>query len=86
MQLKALRIHVYFATIKNLYFINGKNLEANEKVTHALNSILNDEYLFRVSNFDSAFIVWNTLIFPNEQKQYNMRSDWDDGRATSNMC
>jgi len=31
MYLKTLRIHVYFATIKNSYFINGKHLEANAK-------------------------------------------------------
>ena len=54
MYLKALGIHVYFATIKDLYCLNGKNLEANIKALHALRSALNDEYLFRVTNFDSA--------------------------------
>ena len=29
MYLKALDIHVYLATIKHSYFVNGKNLEAN---------------------------------------------------------
>ena len=29
--LKALGIHVYFATIKDSYCLNGKNLEANAK-------------------------------------------------------
>ena len=47
---------------------------------------LNDDYLSTVSNFDSAFVVWNTLIFLGEQKQYYMRSDSDDGSATFNMC
>ena len=55
--LKALGIHVYFATIKDAYCLNGKHLEANEKAIHALKSTLNDEYLCRVANFDSAFIV-----------------------------
>ena len=41
MYLRALGIHVYFATIKDLYFINGKHLEANTKVIHTLLS--NDE-------------------------------------------
>ena len=57
MYLKALGIHVYFATIKNSYCLNGKNLKANAKAIHALKSTLNDEYLSRVSNFDLAFIV-----------------------------
>ena len=62
MYLKALGIHVYFATIKYSYSLNGKNLEANKKALHALRSILNDEYLSRVANFDSAFVVWNTIV------------------------
>ena len=57
MYLKALGIHVYLATIKDLYFINDKNLEANAKSIHALKSTLHDKYLFRVANFDSAFVV-----------------------------
>ena len=60
--LKALDIHVYFAIIKYAYCLNGKHLEANAKAIHALKSTLNDEYLSRVTNFDSAFIVWNTLV------------------------
>ena len=55
--LKALSIHVYFATIKDSYCLNDKYLETNTKAIHALKSTLNDEYLSRVANFDSAFIV-----------------------------
>ena len=54
MYLKALGIHVYLATIKNSYCLNGKHLEANTKAIQALKSTLNDEYLSRVSNFDST--------------------------------
>ena len=54
--LKALGIHVYFVTIKESYFINDKYLEANAKAIHALKLTLNDDYLSRVSNIDSAFI------------------------------
>ena len=54
--LKALGIHANFATIKNSYFINDKHLEANTKVIHALKSTLNNDYLCRVANFDSAFV------------------------------
>ena len=68
MFLKALGIHVYLATIKDSYFSNNKYLEAKSKATHALKSTLNDEYLSRVSNFDSAFVVWNTLISLGDQK------------------
>ena len=55
--LKALGIHVYFSIIKDSYCVNGKNIEANAKAIHTLKSTLNDEYLSRVSNFDSAFVV-----------------------------
>ena len=33
--LKALGIHVYFATIKDGFCLNGKNIEANAKSIHA---------------------------------------------------
>ena len=62
MYLKALGIQVYFATIKDSYCLNRKHLEANVKAIHVLRSTLNDEYLCRVANFDSTFIVWNTLV------------------------
>ena len=86
MYLKALGIHVYLATIKDSYCLNGKNLEANAKAIHALKSTLNDEYLSRISNFDSAFVVWNTPVSLGEQKQYYMKSDSDDESDASNMC
>ena len=57
MYLKTLEIHVYFATIKDSYFLNSKNLETNAKALLTLRSALNDEYLSRVANFDSAFVV-----------------------------
>ena len=84
--LKALGIHVYFATIKDSYFLNGKHLEANAKTLHALRFTLNDEYLSKVSNFNSAFVVWNTLVFLGEQKQYYIGNDSDDEGAISSMC
>ena len=79
MYLKALSIHIYLATIKDSYFVNGKFLEANVKAIHAPKLTLNDDHLSRISNFDSAFVVWNTLVSLGEQKQYYMRSDLDDG-------
>ena len=41
MYLKAISIHVYFATIKDSYCLNGKNLEANAKALYALKSTCN---------------------------------------------
>ena len=79
MYLKALGIHVYFAIIKNSYCFTGNHLEANTKVIHALKSTLNDEYLSRITNFDLALLVWNTIISLREQKQYYMGSNSDDG-------
>ena len=52
MYLKALGIHFYFAAIKDLYFINGKNFEADAKAIHALKPTLNDDYLSRVTNIE----------------------------------
>ena len=57
MYLKALGIHVHFATIKDFYFLNGKHLETNAKAIHSLKLTLNDDYLCKVSNFDSGFVV-----------------------------
>ena len=68
MYLKAQGIHVYFATIKDSYFVNGKNLETNAKSLHTLKSTLNDEYLSRVANLNSAFVVWNTIVSLDEQE------------------
>jgi len=85
MYLKALGIHVYLATIKNSYFVNGKYLKANVKAIHALKSTLNDDYLSRVSDIDSVFVVWNTLITLRKQTQINKESDLDEGSVASNM-
>ena len=62
MYLKALGIYVYLATIKDSYCLNDKYFEANVKAIHALKSTLNDEYLSKIANFDSAFVVWNTIV------------------------
>ena len=86
MFLKALSIHVYFATIKDFYFLNGKHLETNAKAIHALKLTLNDDYLSRISNIELTFIVWNTLITLGEQIQIDKESDLIDKSATFNMC
>ena len=42
--LKALGIHVYFATTKDSYCLNSKHFEANTKALHALKSTLTVSY------------------------------------------
>ena len=75
MYLKGLGIHVYLAAIKDSYVNNIKYIEANSKAIHALKSALNDEYLFRVSNIDSAFVVWNIITSLGEKDLYYAGSD-----------
>ena len=84
--LKGLGIHVYFVTTRDSYCLNGKNIEANAKALHALRSTLNDDYLCRVANLDSAFVVWNTIISLGEQEQYYAGSDSNVESEASNVC
>ena len=86
MYLKAFGIHIFLATTKDLYYLNGKHFKANTKTIHALKSTLNDDYLSRVSNFVSAFLIWNTLVSFGEQMPHHKKSDSDDGSITFNMC
>ena len=84
--LKALGIHVYLATIKDSYVNDSKYIEANSKAIHALKCTLNDEYLSRVSNIDSAFVVWNIITSLGEKNLYYAGSDSDVESDTSNKC
>jgi len=85
MCLKAPSIYVYFATIKNSYCLNGKRLEANVKAIHAIKSTLNDDYLSRISNIESAFVVWNTICSLGEQIPNEKDSDSDNRSDASNL-
>ena len=86
MYLKALGIHVYLATIKDSYCLNGKYLEANAKALNALKSTLNDDYLSTVANIDSAFIAWNIITSLGENDLYFAGSNSDVGSDFSNVC
>ena len=86
MYLKALGIHVYFVTIKDSYFVNDKYLEANTKAIHTLKSTLNNDYLSKISNIESNFVVWNTLFFLGEQTPHHKESDSNDRSDASNTC
>ena len=80
--LKALGIHVYLATTNNSYINNSKYIEANSKAIHALKSTLNDDYLSRVSNVDSAFVAWNIITSLGEKDLFYAGSDSDVGSNT----
>ena len=64
--LKALRLHVYLATIKISYVGNDKYLGANAQTLEALKQTLSKDYLFLIFHCDSAFAVWNTLTSPEQ--------------------
>ena len=53
--LKTLGLHVFLAATKKSYLGNSKHIEANAQALEALKSTLNKEYLYLVSNCDSAF-------------------------------
>ena len=61
MYLKTLGIHVFLAATKKCYLGNCNHIGANAQALEVIRSTLPREYLMRVSNFDSAFAVWNML-------------------------
>ena len=73
--LKALGLHVYFATTKESYVGNDKHIEANGQALFALRQSLSEEHLFMVSHCDSAFVVWNTLSSLNNKLQIMWREN-----------
>ena len=68
--LKALRLHVYLAITKKSYLGNDKYLEANKQALKALKHTLSKYYLFLISHYDSAFVVWKILTSPKEQASH----------------
>ena len=65
--LKTLGLHVFLVATKKSYLGNSKHIKANALALEALRSTLNKEYLSMVSNYDSAFAVWNILTSPKLQ-------------------
>ena len=51
-----------------------------------MKSILNDDYLSRVANIDSAFVAWNIITSLGEKDLYYAGSDSDVGSDVSNKC
>ena len=68
MYLKTLGLHVFLAATKKCYLGNGDHIGANALALEAIRSTLSIDYLIRVSNFDSAFAVWNKLTTTNTSK------------------
>ena len=61
MYLKTLGLHVFLAATKRCYLGDRNHIGANALALEAIRSTLSKDYLIRVSNFDSAFTVWNML-------------------------
>ena len=59
--LQALGYKVHLAITKESYLSDSKHIGANALALEAIRSTLPKDYLMRVSNFDSAFAVWNLL-------------------------
>ena len=76
MYLKTLGLHVFLAATKKSYLGNSKHIEANAEALEALRSTLNKEYLCLVSNCDSVFAVWNTLISSKLQLPIQMEDEY----------
>ena len=59
--LQTLGLHVFLAATKKCYLGDRKHIGANAQALEAIRSTLPKDYLLCVSNFDSAFAVWNKL-------------------------
>ena len=80
MYLKTLGLHVFLTATKKCYLGNSNHIEANAQAFEAIRSTLNKEYLMLVSNFDSAFVVWNKLT-SSELQTTNIMEDESSGES-----
>ena len=76
MYLKILGMHVYLATTKKSYLSNNKHIKANEQALEVPRCTLSKEHLSIVSHCDSAFTVWNTLTFSEQQMTNNVERSY----------
>ena len=72
--LKTLDLHVFLASTKSTY-INNKYVEGNAQALIALRQSLSKEYLFIISHYDSAFVMWNILTSLKEQASNNLERE-----------
>ena len=61
MYLKTLGLHIFLAATKKCYLGNRNHIGANAQALEVIRSTLSKEYLSIISNYDSAFAVWNKL-------------------------
>ena len=66
--LQTLGYKVHLAITKESYLSDSKHIGANALALEAIRSTLPKDYLMRVSNFDSAFAVWNILTTTTTSK------------------
>ena len=69
------KIACHLAITEKSYLGNDKHLEANTQALHALRQTFSKEHLFIVSHCDYAFVVWNTLISPEQQTINNVERE-----------
>ena len=66
--LQTLGYKVHLAITKESYLSDSKHIGANAQALEAIRSTLSKDYLMHVSNFDSAFAVWNILTTTTTSK------------------
>ena len=82
--LKTLGIHVFLAATKKCYLGNCIHIGANAQALEAIRSTLPKDYLLRVSNFDSAFVVWNKLTTTTTSElQVQIQEEESSGESDS---
>ena len=82
--LQTLGLHVFLAATKKCYLGNCIHIGANAQALEAIRSTLSKDYLMRVSNIDSAFIVWNKLTTTSASKlQMPIQPEESSGESDS---
>ena len=74
MYLKTLGLHVFLAATKKCYLGNSDHIRANALALEAIRNTLPKDYLLRVSNLDSAFVVWNKLTTTTNTSELQVQS------------
>ena len=87
MYLKTLGLHVFLAATKKCYLGDRKHIGANAQALEAIRSTLPKDYLLCVSNFDSAFVVWNKLTTTTSELQLQIQQEEEtSGESEPQQC
>ena len=78
-------MHVFLAATKRCYLGDRNHIGANAQALEAIRSTLSKDYLIRVSNFDSAFAVWNllTTTITTSELQLSIQPEESSGESES---